>query len=436
MQDIVVLKNEENDTKRKKSLVFSKLSATITINDTMTAMQRKIYNGLLYRANEDIKEDKNAERFEISLSELKGYFDIDTATDKNNKWLKKLLLALHSISFEFNILHKDHLIWGASNLINDPEINHDKKTNAVIISYSLPRRVRISMVNKTGLYAKIDLMIIKGLLNKYALILYEICRDYKNVEIPMMTMEEFRKVFGLLYEKNGETQEKYKNMNNLRKWVLEPACTEINNNKNIPFTVIYQLSRKRGGNYYTHIKFYMKGKKIKQQLLQQGEKQQILLLMSMIPEQNRTKLIEKILFKALKERGVTYAIKQIECVNSSRNIKNFAAYLKAALKDDFANTTPGELSAEVAVKETEIIKKKSEAEDKRVEKYIAEMPEEERAQLKAGILADLHAKYPDKRKNSILFGELTIHIGLKKIVHDRIFKEKLYVSSRGERRRK
>ena len=48
------------------------------------------------------------------------------------------------------------------------------------------------MLSSNGIYAKIDLIVIKGLKSKYSIILYELLKDYENVEIPVLSIEKFR----------------------------------------------------------------------------------------------------------------------------------------------------------------------------------------------------------------------------------------------------
>ena len=190
----LIIKNEEK--KRKgKNIILEKPSATISISDTLTALQRKFYNALLYVAKNDLKQDSSKNIFQVPLATLKKFFDIE---DKKNTYIKQEILKLMSIIVEYNLLEKDREIeWTAFSILPYVYIKEHPDDKRKIVEFEIPTPVRKAMLSSNGIYAKIDLIVIKGLKSKYSIILYELLKDYENVQIPILSIEKFREIFGV-----------------------------------------------------------------------------------------------------------------------------------------------------------------------------------------------------------------------------------------------
>ena len=91
----------------------------------------------------------------------------------------------------YNILNKDKKRerWGSFALIARYEYNHGT------ITYSFPHQIE-EMLLDSKMFAKINLVTIKGLKSKYSIALYELAEDYINVQIPKMSMKDFRLLMG------------------------------------------------------------------------------------------------------------------------------------------------------------------------------------------------------------------------------------------------
>ena len=129
----------------KKKLILEKPSATISITDPMTAIQRKFYNAFLYIAKEELKRDPNKSEFKIPLIELKKFFNIE---DKKNTYLKEKIKELMRLITEYNILEKDRERWGAFTLLPYVEIYIDIETNAGVVKFDIPIPVKKAILNK------------------------------------------------------------------------------------------------------------------------------------------------------------------------------------------------------------------------------------------------------------------------------------------------
>jgi plasmid replication initiation protein len=102
------------------------------------------------------------------------------------------------------------------------------------------------MMLDSKMFAKINLVTIKGLKSKYSIALYELAEDYINVQIPNMKVEDFRELMGL-------EEHQYYKFSMLRKRVIDVAVNEINSSENISFSISYEFQTK--AKKITHVKF-------------------------------------------------------------------------------------------------------------------------------------------------------------------------------------
>jgi len=327
---------------KKNAVILQKPSGIIAIRVDLNTIQRKFYNALLYTAKQDLKKDINKNEFTVTLTDLKTMLRKDGEADKNNSYYIAKLKELKRKDAEYNILGKDQNDWdieGIVSLVSDLRIKKHKKTDRVVITFELANIIKRALIDPEGIYANINLVIVAGLKSRYAIILYELIKDYEKVQIPEMTIEDFRKLFNV--------ENKYPKMPDLKRWVLEPAIRELNENENVDFLVSYEL--KKTGKTYTHIKFYVKPKPKKVKLEQQAKKvielevkenDEAKKLLALIPsEYRRRNNIVSLVLGSLKENGKEYIKAQIEyAVNKLKagKIKSFSAYLKNAIEKDYA----------------------------------------------------------------------------------------------------
>jgi len=110
----------------------------------------------------------------------------------NHTHLKKELELLNKTLVTYNILGKDKrkARWGSFTLIAGFEYDNG------IIEYSFPHQI-INMLLDPKMFAKINLVAIKGLRSRYSIALYELAEDYINAQIPNMSMKDFRLLMGI-----------------------------------------------------------------------------------------------------------------------------------------------------------------------------------------------------------------------------------------------
>ena len=316
---------------KKNAVILQKPSATIAVRVDLNAIQRKAYDAFLYVVKENLRKDDKKRKFTILLDDLKEIFGETTSRD--NAYYKKNVRELMTKVAEYNVLKKDKKVEGAFVLMSRVEFVEDINTKEIVCNFEVPEFVIDLIKDPKSPYANINLVVLKGLKSKYAVLLYELIKDYKNKEIPEMTMEEFRGLFGI--------ENKYKAIKDLRKYVLEPAVRELNKNEKFDFLVSYEL--RRIGKRYRKIKFIVNHKPQKLKIEQQVENYKSLAedpdlreLLFLLPESYRKrKNCVSLLAGALQEKDKEYIKAQIEYTNE-KNPKRYCAYLKNAIEKDYA----------------------------------------------------------------------------------------------------
>jgi len=326
---------------KKDNVSLKKPSATIEISGDLSLIQRKFYNAFLFVAKKSLEQDPERRKFAVSLASLKEFFGIKT---RNNERLKSSIRGLMRTIVEYNYLNKEkNMIFDRmATLLSEVKIGVKSNGKDGVIEFLLPDMIRESLIREDIIYANIDLLIIKALKSKYAVMLYELCKDYEKAEIPELTIEEFRKLFGI--------ENKHKRMSDLKKRVLEPAVSEINSNPKVPFFVEYELISKTVMNEYTHIKFHVKPKpaELKDNIIgdkkvleaEVKENSEVKDLLALIPPEHRRKTkVVSLVLGSVETKGKEYTKAQIEYINEkykSGKIKNYVAYLKNAIEKDYA----------------------------------------------------------------------------------------------------
>ena len=340
----VLMVNISKMAMNKSRIELKKPSGTIAIKCNFPALQRKLYDCFLFVAQEELKKNPKKNYFQVSLSSICEFLNINISGGQNFKEVKNQIYELMKIIIEYNILEKDKIIEGKATALNDIEFHIPNRQEGTIIHFTIPRRVKEAILSKNGIFGIIDLVVIRNLKSKYAIILYELLKDYEKTEIPEMDLTTFKKLFGV--------ENKYKLFQNLKMRVLEPAVKEINESEHINWEVSYKLY-KTGGKY-THIKFLKKKKPIMKQLEQQKEKKvesaKVQAFISLVPEKYRNKALEKYLFDVKDKYEFDYIEAQIKYANS-KNPENYLAYLKTAIKEDYANYEEHKKQDEQAKKE-------------------------------------------------------------------------------------
>lgn len=299
-------------------------------NGDITTSQRKTYNVLLHDARKQVKENPNKILFYFSLSDLKDRARIHAT---NNVELKRNLDKLRFISVETVHENGD---WCAFNLLSQVE----KKGEGLEIQ--LPEKIRQALISN-DYYTTLDLMVIKNLQGKYAVILYEFAMRYNKVQLPELTLQEFRELTGT------EKIKSYDNFNNNEVKVIKPAIKEINEKTDIKMS--YETIKP--GRSVTGIKFKVSLKKQAEPtqailLDEQAAKpktnikitavplfqydEQVLILFNMLPEKEQTESNKKELSDLLENHSFEMLKADIEYCRKQKTIKDFWGYFVSSTK--------------------------------------------------------------------------------------------------------
>jgi len=220
------------------TIIIDKHSSSIQISNKISTVQRKSYNYMLKIAKNELKNNSNARKFTITADELLLFFNFG---EKHHNYLEKELDKLRKIDVKYNILGKDNKQkkWGSFALIAGYQYEKG------VIEYSFPHQIE-EMILNPKMFAKINLVTIKGLKSKYSIALYELAEDYINVQIPKISIVDFKELMRL-------EEYQYSNIKDLKRRVINVAVDEINQSDNISFKLSYELLKT--GRKITHIKF-------------------------------------------------------------------------------------------------------------------------------------------------------------------------------------
>ncbi len=212
-----------------------KNSAIIAITNSISLLQRKIFNYLI--ASAYFHMDKK-DIFTISINELK---EIVWFNSKNILYLKESLKGIMATVVEFNILWKDKESWSATTLLSSVEFEEWK----CIYSFSPTLRKKLHQPN---IYAKLELSVMKLFTSKYSLALYELFIDYAKIwQTPIISLSDFKKLMGI-------EEFQYTEFKRLSLRVIKPALKEVN--ELISFVV--SVEYKRENRKVVALKFYFK----------------------------------------------------------------------------------------------------------------------------------------------------------------------------------
>ena len=222
--------------------ILNKPSAFISLSpvkEPLSTMQYKYYDILLYNAKEMIAKTGKTDKFKIKLSTLKKMAG-DNSTQ--NKITKEYLTKLMDLSCTYNILGKEGKM--EQNGIFALVAGIDIKTKPGTVIYSFPHQVIEVLVE--GLYAKIDMSLIKEFKSKYTIKLYELCKDYENSpRFPEISIEKLGRLLDYEYDR----------IERIKSCVLNPAIEEINKNKKVDFFVRYALLKSSENKQFRSIQF-------------------------------------------------------------------------------------------------------------------------------------------------------------------------------------
>jgi plasmid replication initiation protein len=294
----------------------------------MSSLQRKIFNILLYEANQNIEFLKHHESMviecRIPFSNLcKGL----KFNSNNTQYLKESVDALASLKIEWNLL-KDKIPTNISFL--NLRVLHGSPTffqdNTLNFSF---HKVMLDLVRNPSIYGTIDVDLQSQFESKYSHSLYENSTRFINLhKDKIIQLHTFRKLLGV-------PEEKYQSMRELNRNVILPSIEEVNDRADF----VVALDSIKIGRKVTGFKLSVTNKIISKEVnkLSDGiEKlcKEIGFVFGFIKEQ--------ILKNILKNYSEEYISEKIEYTKkyAKKELTGFypIPYFISALKNDYKNT--------------------------------------------------------------------------------------------------
>lgn len=304
---------------------LKKHAATIHCSNSLSLLQRKVSNALLYHAYTELM---TKEEHEITIKQL---CHLISYSGNNHAVIKDALKGLLSTVIEWNVVNDTTGAedWSASSILASVALR------GPICLYAYSPRMK-QLLHSPSMFGKINLFIQSRFKSSYGLALYENCIRYRGLpHTKWFDMELFRKLMGV---PSGN----YTVFRDFKRRVLDKSIDEVNTYSDL----IVEPELLREGRQVVKVRFNLKerAKKIRlgTQLLE-GEFAE----MSNDPvDELKSKLISqyglslKQSEKAVKDYSIDYINEKISLIESSPNyqqgkVKNLAAYFLSALKNNY-----------------------------------------------------------------------------------------------------
>lgn len=328
----------------KKEL--KKHAATIHCSNTLSLLQRKITNALLYHAYKELMLKDEHEITVKQLCRLIGY------QGNNHAAIKEALKGLISTIIEWNLIDEKTGTenWTASSIIASVSLE------GPLCYYAYSPRMK-QLLHSPSMFGKIDLVIQSKFRSSYGLALYENCIRYRGLpNTKWFDIELFKKLMGVL-------PGKYDVFRDFKRRVLDKAVDEVNSFSDLNIEAEFV----REGRRVVKLRFKLSERAKKVRL---GTKS---LTQSTSTDTTQDKLIQIFGFsteqadKLLLEHDTTLVQNKISIIEESKpfqegKVKNLAGYLLSALKHNYQapKTSKGvkenKPDAEVAAELAELVR--------------------------------------------------------------------------------
>lgn len=335
----------------KKEL--KKHAATIHCSNTLSLLQRKISNALLYHAYKELMLKEEHEITVKQLCRLIGYHG------NNHSAIRDALRSLISTVIEWNLI--DAVTgaenWTASSMIASVSLE------GPLCYYAYSPRMK-QLLHTPSMFGKIDLVIQSKFRSSYGLALYENCIRYLGLpQTKWFEIDMFRKLMGV-------PAEMYVIFRDFKRRVLDKAIQEVNSYSDL----VVEPEYLKEGRKVVRVRFKLSERAKKKRLGSPDSQKKIA---SGKPEGDIwVRLVEdfglsKKQIKQLSEAySQEYIAEKMTIMEGSRpyqegKVKNQAAYLLSALKNDYQQPkkmADGVIQMDDARQELELAELKREAE--------------------------------------------------------------------------
>lgn len=316
----------EDKKEGKKEL--KKHAATIHCSNTLSLLQRKITNALLYHAYNELMLKDEHEITVKQLCRLIGY------QGNNHAAIKDAFRELISTIVEWNLINDETGAenWTASTIIASVSLE------GPLCYYAYSPRMK-QLLHSPSMFGKVDLEIQSRFRSSYGLALYENCIRYRGLpHTKWFEMELFKKLMGV---PNG----KYDIFRDFKRRVLDKAIEEVNSYSDL----VIEADFVKEGRKVTKVRFKLVEREKKTRL--GGKKKSTQPLLSTQAEEVKSKLLETFslsteqIEELLTAYDSEFVREKMQLVQDSKpfqdgKIKNSAAYLLSAVKNNYQAPKP------------------------------------------------------------------------------------------------
>lgn len=322
-QHVTLVGCEKKEAKKE----LKKHAATIHCSNTLSLLQRKITNALLYHAYKDLMLKDEHEITVKQLCRLIGY------QGNNHAAIKEALKGLISTIIEWNLIDDETGTenWTASSIIASVSLE------GPLCFYAYSPRMK-QLLHSPSMFGKIDLVIQSRFRSSYGLALYENCIRYRSLpHTKWFDMALFKKLMGV-------PSGKYDIFRDFKRRVLDKAINEVNTYSDLIIAAEYI----KEGRKVVRVRFILKERAKKRRLGNYGKaKLQItsttnelvskLTTIFQLTEEQATNLLTEYDAEFIQEKMTL--IEQSKPFQTNR-IQNIAAYFISAVKNNYKPPKP------------------------------------------------------------------------------------------------
>lgn len=301
---------------------LKKHAAAIHCSNTLSLLQRKISNALLYHAYKELMLKEEHEISVKQLCKLIGYHG------NNHAVIKDGLKGLLSTVIEWNVVSDTTGAedWTASSILASVSLR------GPICLYAYSPRMK-QLLHSPSMFGKINLFIQSRFKSSYGLALYENCIRYRGLPFTKwFDMATFRKLMGV-------PATKYPIFRDFKKRVLDKSIEEVNAYSDL----IVECEVFKDGRQVVKLRFSLKERAKKVRL---GASKATTDETDDISTNIKVKLTEEFglsteqIETVLTEYEIDYLIDKIAIIEASKNyqegkVQNVAGYLLSALKNNY-----------------------------------------------------------------------------------------------------